>query len=686
MTSMGEESGLPFDEKKEETSSEVQTQAQVQAQVQAQAQAALVSSDGNEEIKKLSITPMMPSSNAKKPTRQDFKNAGLSELSKQLRIFQAKNEGQWIEINRLERQLRILADLQGISVADLRQALQDACANEAFGELQHRVASLRAQLEAAHLAKQAELKKDAAAHQIATLELRIGELEEVEDVKRDEIRNLYEQLRQEKARSMRLESSLEHQQSETQDLKKQLAEERARANRLQALGEEQRLEIKSLKANPPPLPQAAEHLKSMGGAQEARERSNMQKEYEQRLGSVRDEEAARRRKMQAEHDTITELFKKKANEIREMHVTMQVDQEQMALTIKELKDAQKQYELREAQYKARFTVQEERIKDLDQQLISLYTAFQLLREEHDAEAQSRRDLKNNLDEADAQVARQVEDFEKQGQEKSFGSPLQTSSTTNRPMMVASPAGTSVRYMSSPATSYVPSTPPPPVRGKQLDYPSTPSTLGSPSARSLMATTPKSSGGPTLNTWQILGTPGSSSKSQSVATPQGAREMLMTGTLLVRSKSMIKKWKSKSSALFLKFTHFQWDLDGKSHALQFGVSKVEYYANYPLSFAVHVNPYDKMAPIVYAAAVNEREYAQWMAALTRATTGEDYTLSALQSTTPGSPQRSGVVGRPTSLQASSRSMSSASASRSISSAEEQEANELEIALQLSQQEK
>jgi chromosome segregation ATPase len=281
MSIMGEV-GLPFDEKKEETS--------------------------YKEIKKpRNSTPKMPSSNAKKPARQDFQNAGLSELSKQLRIFQAKNEGQWIEINRLERQLRILADLQGISVADLRKALEDACADEAFEELQHRVASLRAQLEAAHLARQAELKKDAAAHQIATLELRIGELEEVEDVRRDEIRDLYEQLREEKARSTRLESSLEQQQSETQDLQKQLAQERARANRLQTHCEEQQFEIKSLKANPPP--QAAENLKSMG-AQEARAR--MQKEYEQMLRSVRDEEASTRRKMQAEHDTTTEWSKKKA--------------------------------------------------------------------------------------------------------------------------------------------------------------------------------------------------------------------------------------------------------------------------------------------------------------------------------------------------------------------------------------
>ena len=104
------------------------------------------------------------------PSKQRAKaagSAGLSELSKQLRILQAKNEAQSVEINRLERQLRILAELQGISVADLRKALEDACANEAFGELQHRVAKLRAELEAATLAKQKEGQRETAAPHIA---------------------------------------------------------------------------------------------------------------------------------------------------------------------------------------------------------------------------------------------------------------------------------------------------------------------------------------------------------------------------------------------------------------------------------------------------------------------------------------------------------------------------------------
>lgn len=86
--------------------------------------------------------------------------SGLSELTNQLQIARARNDAKTVEISRLERQLRILAELQGISVADLRKALEDACANEAFGEMRQRVAKLKAELEAATLFKRAEILKD----------------------------------------------------------------------------------------------------------------------------------------------------------------------------------------------------------------------------------------------------------------------------------------------------------------------------------------------------------------------------------------------------------------------------------------------------------------------------------------------------------------------------------------------
>ena len=161
--------------------------------------------------------------------------AGLSELSKQLRIFQAKNESQAVELNRLERQLRILADLQGISVADMRRALEEACQNEAFGELQHRVASLRAQLEAASLMKKpsaASTQDEAKAHKIANRELRIGELEEIEEKQQATIQRLYEQLNAQTSRASRLGATGEHQEQEVKNLRKELAKEKTQRKKL----------------------------------------------------------------------------------------------------------------------------------------------------------------------------------------------------------------------------------------------------------------------------------------------------------------------------------------------------------------------------------------------------------------------------------------------------------------------
>ena len=138
--------------------------------------------------------------------------AGLSELSKQLRVQRAKNEWQHNEIARLERQLRILSDLKGVSVADLRFSLMSACAEEAHDELRNQVMSLQAQLEAVHAHRDNSRRRastattEATQAKIATLQLRIGELEEVDETKRREIEALYQQLQDQRARATTLEA------------------------------------------------------------------------------------------------------------------------------------------------------------------------------------------------------------------------------------------------------------------------------------------------------------------------------------------------------------------------------------------------------------------------------------------------------------------------------------------------
>jgi hypothetical protein len=165
-------------------------------------------------------------------------------------------------------------------------------------------------------------------------------------------------------------------------------------------------------------------------------------------------------------------------------------------------------------------------------------------------------------------------------------------------------------------------------------------------------------------------------------------VLISGLLVVKSKSAFRQWKTKSAKLYLRGNHYQWDLgEGKSFTLGFGISKVEFYANHPLSFMVHTNPFDSAAPVIYAAAMNENDYNRWMSALTRATSGEEYEVPDLETSprrleaAPGSLEAAYGSQRPSS---SSFGLSSSESLHTGSSAEEREAADLERVLELSKQ--
>ena len=240
-------------------------------------------------------------------------SVGLSELSKQLRILQAKNESQAVDNHRLERQLRILADLQGISVGELRRALEDACASEAFGELQNRVSKLKYELEAATLAKQVELRKDATAPHIANLELRVGELEEVEEKQMTEIRNLYEELRQERAKSMRFESENQQLKMALQDMINRLQSETARSAQLETNFQKQiqQLRERQSKKMQEEAEQSHDMLNSVGNS--AREGAG-------------NSSAMVSPEMAAEYEQMVQLLKEKDTQLRDTQAKLHANE------------------------------------------------------------------------------------------------------------------------------------------------------------------------------------------------------------------------------------------------------------------------------------------------------------------------------------------------------------------------
>jgi hypothetical protein len=638
-------------------------------------------------------------------------SAGLSELSKQLRILQAKNEAQSVDINRLERQLRILAELQGISVADLRKALEDACANEAFGELQHRVAKLRLELEAATLAKRAELRKDAAAPHIANLELRVGELEEVEEKQQAEIHHLYDELRHERARATRLESEGEQHKKDAQDYLERWKKEQARAARLEANFQEQLQKLRDEQARK--LQEAAEqHAKantnrnkdmdmdidmdnenSQGSSSAASISPEMAAEYERMVQLLKQKEQELRQlqaMLKAEQDKWEQQMKETDGQARQAQMNMKVDQDKMALTIEELQDADSQSELRLAQFKARFAVQDERIQDMEQQLNSLYTAFELLKEDFDAEGTKRAALACNLDEADAEIARQVNDMEKRKSQGGLrlGDSAEEGTLSPRNSHFSQQAGVP-RMISTPTT--VASSPGMMSPSPSSTNPRSSFSTSTPTARAvdttpLAATRAYASPQRTPTTWQIIfpeNRASNRSLTSSIAPPfSHTNGVQISGTLLVKSNSMVRKWKSKHSRLSLQGNHYRLELgDTKSFMIGFGISTVEYYANHPLSFVIHTNPFDSDAPVIHAAAVNEEDYHRWMAALTKATSGGDYQGVDAQvmpprrlEATPGSPRTTSGYMRGFS--------SNGSQTSGTISAENQEAADLERALAIS----
>jgi hypothetical protein len=582
-------------------------------------------------------TPSVPMS----PSKQRAKaagSAGLSELSKQLRILQAKNESQAVEINRLERQLRILADLQGVNVADLRKALEDACASEAFGELQSRVAKLKFDLEAATLAKQGELRRDTAAPHIANLELRVGELEEIEEKQKAEIRLLYQQLQHEREKSTRLESENELLKKEMEDMRRRLQQEMAKAHRLHNEFQEymNRFQEEQARKMKEELEQAQNRYNNMQQDQgkegvattlnsTASFSPDMLAEYERMAKMLRERDEQlqiAQARANAEEIKFAQRLKEAGERARQAEMDLKVETDKLQLMIKELEDADRDSGLKVAQGRARLKFQEERVSDLDQQLDSLYTAFTLLKEESDYENTKRVAMMSNLNDADEEIARQANKLEKQKSQR--GRDFQRSET---PDGSSSFMGSAASIQSVPRIIATPQT--------AAMTPSTPSTPASPQGHDMCGRedldnppsyasahpfrpTPER----TPSTWQLL-FPKDEQTDYNGYTQPSLDERLISGPLVVESKGMIRKWRTKPSVIYLRGDHYQWQIgDKKSFPLQFGVSKVEFHPNYPLSFVVHLNPYDSVAPVVKAACLNERDYNRWMSALTKATTGEE----------------------------------------------------------------
>lgn len=543
---------------------------------------------------------------------------GLSELSKQLRVLQAKNQAYCNEVDKLERQLSILAVLKGVSTAELRDALTDACKGAAHADLQNQVGYLRARLDAVALGDEfavTDFEKSVSSKTIATLQLRVGEGEEVEDKLRTEITSLYQQLNEQASKSTRLESTCDQQKKHLEEredltnkckeqaevLEEEVKSSKAEIECLTTYAQETSLELQVLKDRV--KEQKTRQVASVGKLAQAEDtlRGELSNAYhslsEQTSKAIRLEcscsqhdkklgEMAERAKKYinkitslraARDDAQTEITSLKRH-LQETEVELRVKNDRSNVLEGQVEARESESQLRSDQFKSRFTVQDERIYDLEQQLSSLYVAFEILRQERNTEKEMRLALGENLNAADHQVAHQIY-TEEGGQRKDPQvTPQKLEPSPSAPVMTRS----AMPQAYPPIRESIPLRQPP-------VSPATPIT-------------------PTI-------------------------QKLAAGYLWKRDKSILKGWKQRFFVLFGK--------DGNFHIcysdapkekvkgvieITAGVSSVtqtKEFSNKPYAFVLRVNPQDLHSPPeLYAAANTNEDLLKWLSVLRVATTGHD----------------------------------------------------------------
>ncbi len=323
-------------------------------------------------------------------------SSNLSELSIQLRKLQSEKTAQSNEIDRLERQIRILSELKGISISDLQLALKQACEAEAHGELRSIVGKLQARVDGLQLGGggvgghrnvkrgQDQFNEEAAARARTALQLRIGELEEVEAKLRAELNGLYKQIQGLTERNTFLETKVLQQKAmlDQWELRwnAKMEEETRRSSVVpmqmpsQSTGAYNYAEFATTgnaSASPPVLLHNAPQ-------------SQVDAEHQQRLLAA--------------------------------ETALAGEKQQRSLVQTQLDSAQKTHELKKEQYEHRIQFLEEQLHDLEQQLNSLYAAFGMMQDDNKVERTEKEAWKRTLLESDAALAKEQEEREERNQQ------------------------------------------------------------------------------------------------------------------------------------------------------------------------------------------------------------------------------------------------------------------------------
>lgn len=255
--------------------------------------------------------------------------------------------------------LCLCLDLQGVSLYEIKDALRTACEGEAHEELRSEVGRLRAQLEcfqsgtnenkdanATNRVKTPEeFDAEAASRARTNLELRVGELEELEGELRKELATVYETAQRLTAKNTELETKVVQQQNTIVEFELQFKER----------------EEDDIRKG------------SIVGAQSGSIGSYNYAEFA--VGSNLSTQPALllHNEPQSFHDMKQRVL--------EVETTLEGAKQHNLLLKQQNDSAQKSYELKLEQNQHRIQFLEGQIMDLEQQLSSLYEAFNILQQE-----------------------------------------------------------------------------------------------------------------------------------------------------------------------------------------------------------------------------------------------------------------------------------------------------------------
>ena len=489
---------------------------------------------------------------------RDPNSLDLLELSNQLAISKAQNEVHLKNIDRIERQSKILADQVSELETDQNEKMLLIKDLENIIEKERKL--------------NVKLEEDSQAYTkerlLLTQQLKdeAAKSREMEELMKRQENNMIEQsqnlkeVMMENARLKGVEASLVE---ENKALQLQVHEQAIPAEELQIKNKEFEDEVSA-------------HLKIQEGEGQQHQRieelkSDLQRKDEallslrcenEKLLTLLKNKDTEIHKVSSEYEKAVLLMAEKNEAIEKAQNDLKIETEKFSQHVKDLKSGEERSELR--------------LVEMRQQLESLYTAFGVINEEQSNERKERKSLETNLTLADHALAQQLD------------SPQRPTDMSRRTDWEGS-------------------------NGAQGGHTSQEDIVA---IRRILEEEERRNREPLNPPVQASSIPGNFARAQDGPLMSGELMIRSNGRLKKWKNRYCWLHRYGSTS---QLDSYKLDLgEGKKFIIVRGIASVDFNPNHPLSFIISVNPLDPKSPIICAAAASEDIYNQWMEALIRVT--------------------------------------------------------------------